>query len=47
MKPVFYKILFEQDIIFVNDLLFELHATNQCSHQDFALGSPRAPPSEK
>ena len=22
-KPVFYKILFEQDIIFVNDLLFE------------------------
>ena len=28
MKPVFYKILFEQDIIFVNDLLFELHATN-------------------
>ena len=27
-KPVFYKILFEQSIVFVDDLLFELDATN-------------------
>ena len=27
-KPVFYKKLFEQDVIFVNDLLFELDTTN-------------------
>ena len=26
-KPVFYKKLFEQDVIFVNDLLFELDST--------------------
>ena len=27
-KPVFYKTLFEQDVIFVNDLLFELDTAN-------------------
>ena len=27
-KPVFYKILFEQGVVFVDDLLFELNATN-------------------
>ena len=27
-KPVFYKQRFEQDIVLVNDLLFELDATN-------------------
>ena len=27
-KPVFYKKLFEQDVIFVNDLLFELDTTS-------------------
>ena len=27
-KPVFYKKCFEQDIIFINDLLFEVDTTN-------------------
>ena len=27
-KPVFYKKLFEKDVIFVNDLLFELDTAN-------------------